>query len=402
MQNSILSHSTLECTGCGACSAACSKGALSISLNDEGFFAPSVDKSRCVDCGACKNVCYRFQSTASYATISEQRVIGCHSSNHYTHKTTTSGGIGYEIAKWGVENGYKVFGTIYNYERDEAESVIVSSVSELESIKGSKYIQGNTSSALRKFVDIASNDPKQGFIFLGTPCQIFGARELVRVKRFVNDIIFIDLFCHGVPSYLVWNPYVKELRERLGKISNLNFRYKGNGWHQYSIKVVGELGEYTGMAYRDTFYRYFFDNVALNASCFTCSLRKLHTAADLRLGDFLGPQFEHREDGISAVLVASQRGADIMEDLTNRGIVTICGNYDASVALCAQSTNDYGRRSLRDDVISNLKEGNIKDTIHWYFRQLPLKVRLRSFAKRCVAIMPIGIVIFLRRLSRNL
>lgn len=402
MQNSILSHSTLECTGCGACSAVCHKAAISIRLNDEGFFAPSVDMSRCVDCGACKGVCYRFQSTASYATISEQRVIGCHSSNPDTHKTTTSGGIGYEIAKWGIENGYKVFGTIYNYERDEAESVIVSSVLELESIKGSKYIQGDTSAALRKFVDIASSDPKQGFIFFGTPCQIFGARELVRVKRFANDIIFVDLFCHGVPSYLVWNPYVKEHRERLGKISNLNFRYKGNGWHQYSIKVIGERGEYTGMAYKDTFYRYFFDNVALNASCFTCSLRKQHTAADLRLGDFLGPQFEHREDGISAVLVASQRGADIMAELAKRDVVTICGNYDASVALCAQSTEDYGRRSLRDGVLTHLKAGNIKESQRWYFRQLPLKTRLRSLAKRCAALMPIGVIIALRRLSRRI
>ena len=402
MLNNVLSCSTLDCTGCGACSAACPTKAISITLNIDGFFSPTIDSLRCIGCGLCQRVCYRFETTETLPSFANGRVIGCHSSNPKTHASTTSGGIGHELACWGIEHGYKVFGTTYDYNTNEATSIIVNTTKELDQLKGSKYIQAYTQEAIRQLIDIASNNPSQRFLCIGTPCQIFGLRKLMTLKGLTNEVIYVDLFCHGVPSYLVWKPYIHRLSKCLGDIHSVNFRYKGNGWHQYSIRVAGNRGSYTRVAYADSFYRYFFDNVALNTSCFRCSLRKRQTAADIRIGDFLGAQFEHREDGISAVVRATERGRKIIDKLAASGRITICGSYDAEAALQAQSIGDYTTRELRDEVIERLREGDIMATQCWYFKQLTPKAKLRSMLKRMAAKLPLRMVIALRRASRSM
>ena len=46
-----------DCCGCGACEAACSRGAITMRADEEGFLYPAVDAGKCVDCGLCGRVC---------------------------------------------------------------------------------------------------------------------------------------------------------------------------------------------------------------------------------------------------------------------------------------------------------------------------------------------------------
>ncbi|WP_165153796.1 Coenzyme F420 hydrogenase/dehydrogenase, beta subunit C-terminal domain [Parabacteroides sp. ZJ-118] len=402
MRKNILADSQISCTGCGACVASCHKKAITLSINEEGFYAPVVDGNLCVDCGACQKVCYRFIAFTNHTCeMRDKTVYGVYSSNQVIQHTTTSGGCAYELSLWGIDHGYKIMGVIYDYEKDQAKTVLISQQKDLELLKGSKYIQSDTSEAFALLLEEAKKDQSQKYICIGTPCQIFGLRQLIRRHHLANELILVDLFCHGVPSYNVWKPYISQKRRELGKLNQVQFRHKGNGWHQYTIRLLGEKGIYSEFAYKDMFYRYFFDNVALNTSCFTCALRKEYVASDLRLGDFLGGAYEQREDGVSAALVATDKGDWLLKELAKEKRIIIDREWLSTDCLKAQSTCDYLNLYLRDKVIMKLRDGeDLGNVQHFYFRYLPFKNRLRSYFKRLVTFLPPSMLMIIRRFYR--
>ena len=56
MQDKLMKHISMTsqfCSGCTACASVCSKGAISFSVDEEGFKVPIVDEHICIDCGLC-------------------------------------------------------------------------------------------------------------------------------------------------------------------------------------------------------------------------------------------------------------------------------------------------------------------------------------------------------------
>lgn len=56
-----------------------------------------------------------------------------------------------------------------------------------------------------------------------------------RIKKFLGkeyeNLLLIDLVCHGVPSSKMFCAYIRELqKEKKGRIKNFCFREKENGW----------------------------------------------------------------------------------------------------------------------------------------------------------------------------
>ena len=60
-----------ECCGCTACCAICSKGAISMIEDEEGFEYPQIDESKCVRCYLCLKVCpFKVESRVKLGEIS--------------------------------------------------------------------------------------------------------------------------------------------------------------------------------------------------------------------------------------------------------------------------------------------------------------------------------------------
>ena len=380
----------------------CKAGAITMVEGYDGFLVPAIDYDKCTNCSACSSVCYKNRDTEKLPKLEGKSCYGVCSTNASTHRTTTSGGFGHELARWGMEHGYKIVGVKYDYATNSARTTIASTPEGLEQFKGSKYIQSYTEQAFKEIVEIASKDEEQKFICFGTPCQIFGLRHLVERKMLKNEIIYVDLFCHGVPSYLVWRPYIAAQEQRLGKLRNVNFRYKGNGWHHYSIRLEGEHKTYCAYAYNDTFYRYFFDNVALNESCFSCEFRKGYSSADIRIGDFLGRAYESREDGITATVAVTPKGENIISELHAAERIDIVGTHSVTECLEAQSTEEYDNIKLRNEVLCRLESEDIESVQRWYFSQFSLKRRIYTRLKSLATLLPTRVTTSLRRCVRRL
>lgn len=402
MQKSVAIENGQSCSGCGACQAICPRKAVQLRINEDGFYQAFVNKTECIDCGLCQSVCIRFLPAKEGTTSMENaQIAGAYTTDVEIHQQTTSGGIAHELGKWGLENGYKLFGVVYDYKRDEAVSILVDNLEGLSMLRGSKYLQSDSAPALRTLLDNAKKNPEEKYICFGTPCQIFGLRQIIAKKKLKNEFILVDLFCHGVPSYLVWKTYIAQKKQELGTLTQVCFRYKGNGWHQYTINIKGEKKSYKKLCYRDIFYRFFFDNVALNTSCFQCSVRKSYVAADLRLGDFFGKNYENREDGVSAVLIATPKGQDILMQLQRGNRIDIDHYWSVETCLSAQSTKNYSRIELRNEVLKHLRKGeSLSQVQRFYFSRLPLRLQVRSILKQVVSLLPNALMIRVRKMVR--
>lgn len=228
-----------DCYGCGVCATACGRKVIDIQLNAKGFYEPVVtDVERCTECGICREVCsflhddIALKSTClkSYAAWSNDR---------YVRRKSSSGGAGFEIGKFLLNEGYKVCGVRYIPERTRAEHFVATTKEELVQSMGSKYIQSYTLDAFK------SLNRKEKYLVTGTPCQIDSFRRYVRKFRCEENFILLDFFCHGVPSLLMWQKYSEWAEQQVGTITYASWRNKWNGWHDsWAMGIDGkEHGE---------------------------------------------------------------------------------------------------------------------------------------------------------------
>lgn len=301
------------CTGCEACVNICPKNCINMRSDIEGFNYPIVDKSKCIYCNKCINSCpilckNKIKNDASaYACFNKEDAI---------RKESTSGGIFTLISSHIIKNNGIVFGARFNNSFN-VEHSYVEKIEELKLFRGSKYVQSKIGNS---FIDIKSFLEKgKNVLFSGTPCQVAGLKTFL--KKDYENLICIDIVCHGVPSPLVWNKYKNEISK--GKtISNISFRDKTYGWRDYCFKMDFEDG--TNYLQRRVENRYiigFIEDIYLRKSCYNCKFKSLHRQSDLTLADFWGIENINRnmddENGVSLVIVNSQKGKkilDIIED----------------------------------------------------------------------------------------
>lgn len=377
-----------NCSGCGACVNVCPKEAISYELNKYGFYEAIVNKDECINCGLCKRVCVKnFDKNLKH--INEGRLFSSYSKDSDLVKSCTSGGVANELAIYGLKNNYYVFGTTYNYENNRAEVVLINNVTDLNKIKGSKYIQSKSDKYISKFIKLCKENPNNKFIVFGTPCQIYGLRKILEIYKFKNEVIMVDLFCHGVPSYIVWDEYLKNIKDkyRLKNISKINFRDKKNGWHNFTISFENNNKKIYIKSTRDVFYKLFFSNKFLNFSCNNCNFRKGFSAADIRLGDYWGKKFLSNECGISAVILNSAEGIKYYNKVKN---IYSQKQADLNDFIKYQTSAQYNGNCLEE--VCGLKKISINSILKIFKKNISFKQKIILFLKRFSSFVPSKLV----------
>lgn len=165
-----------DCYGCGVCVIACPKKIISLELNKDGFYSPSIhNQADCIECGICLDICaFNHDETANSDRTCDIKAYGCWSKDNSVRADCTTGGMGYEIARQAVEEGYKACVVEYDVENQRAKHYIADSVESLSKAKGSKYIPSWTEPGYK------SIKLKEKNIVFGLPCQIDSFRRLIR------------------------------------------------------------------------------------------------------------------------------------------------------------------------------------------------------------------------------
>ena len=155
-----------NCYGCGVCATACPQKIIEIKLNSEGFYEPYISGlEKCTDCNICIDVCGYIHDKLSINNV-PLKSYAAWSKESDVRRKCSSGGVGFEIGRYLIKQGYKVCGVRYNVETNRAEHYIATTVEELIPSIGSKYIQSYT---VDGFKAINRNEK---YLVTGTPCQI--------------------------------------------------------------------------------------------------------------------------------------------------------------------------------------------------------------------------------------
>ena len=90
-----------RCTGCGACSNGCPKGAIRMVPDREGFLYPQVEDG-CVLCGHCTHICPVLKQREPRT---EPAVFAVWNRDDAARQASTAGGVFSALAEYVLEGG---------------------------------------------------------------------------------------------------------------------------------------------------------------------------------------------------------------------------------------------------------------------------------------------------------
>ncbi len=343
-----------NCYGCGVCSITCPEQIISLELNEEGFYDPIItDLLRCTECGLCLSVC-AFNDNQIASQPKDIMCFSGWSNDKVVRNDCSSGGIGFEIGSFCINNGFKTCAVYYDTEHQKAKHFCASTRREFQKSMGSKYIQSYTHDGFKEL------NTKDKFVIFGTPCQIDSLRKFIQLKKLENNYILVDFFCHGVPSYNLWNTYLhlKTTKNELGPLKEVKFRDKKYGWHSYTIMIQGELKRlYSSIRNNDMFFRLFLGDLCLNECCYlSCKYKQLHSSADIRIGDLWGKKFQDDTLGVSGIICLTDKGKSIIEKLHRSCCIE---EEDTEIITYGQMEKSPNLPHLRKWVLKKLTNKNI-------------------------------------------
>lgn len=368
--------SEAKCCGCSACYASCPAKAISMVADKEGFLQPSINTALCIGCKKCEKACPILAPRTASEPIA---TYGVNARDNTLRFGSSSGGVFTVLANQTIANGGIVFGAGFEANTWRIVHKSAETLEQLDELRGSKYVQSDTGDTFKKakaFLDSGRN-----VLYSGTPCQIAALKKFL--GRDYNSLLTVDLICHGVPTPLAWDKYLKTREEKGGgKISKATLRRYCN-WREYSIKF--ELASpnsptiYKSNRWYDPYFISFIAFWSLRKVCFKCPFRNLKSGADITLGDYnniseLHPEMDD-DKGSSVVIVSSQKGIEAMKNV--------------SIDVISFETTLSHVIEANPSIIHNHKIPRVRKT---FLRQLPLCQDFDALVIECQKLRTISFI----------
>lgn len=370
-----------KCTQCLACVMKCPKQCITMETSEAGFSIPSINREICIECGLCMQACHQIASVSlnrripsvGYAAWNLDDKIRCLSS---------SGGIFSAFAENIIRKGGIVFGAAY-VTGLKVKHIGVETVSELQILRGSKYIQSDIGNSYQEVRNNLQND--RLVLFTGSPCQVAGL--YVFLKKSYDNLYTCDFICHGVPSQKSFDIYREKIRLPQSGITNFGFRDTKRWGFKMSLDGIP-------LPLVDTYYlKAFSKGYMFMESCYSCQYATVQRITDITMADFWGLgdkiPFNHpKHKGVSLLLINTAKGETLTQECADSLFLeertleeAIQGNYNLSHAsLRPIERNTYYEDSIRLSKCELIRKYKLFPSWKDYLR--PLKKALQSLYQK--------------------
>ena len=371
------------CTSCGACASICPKKCITIKRNEEGFYFPIVDDEKCIGCKLCERSCH-ILSGEDNCSVSEDNFY-MFADNDSVRLQSSSGGAFFRLAQKTISEGGIVFGSAYN--SDNARLEIVSTDEEdICLIQKSKYIESYAGTTFSRVSHELKNN--RTVLFCGTPCQVRGLKHYLSANKICDtNLITVDFICHGVPSSLCFDEYIKRFQSNKKKIVNIDFRNKrfdknGQKWHDLSLRIDYNDNSTIVIPYEPPYYldyyKLFEDSAILRKCCFKCNYPQ-HSAADFTMADFWGiykyrPSIDDNK-GISILKMHTIKAKQYWDGINHEAHLFEVLPFEA-VKYIYTKKDKTEQRKKRDVFFEILKKNGFKRAVNHHYG---LKYLLKAY-----------------------
>ena len=247
-----------------------------------------------------------------------QTAFAAWSKDDNEYRSSTSGGVASELSRYVLSKGGVVYGCAMLPDID-VKHIRIDDISEISKLKGSKYVQSNAVGIYHQ----VKKDVKDGRLtmVIGTPCQIAAVNGLFKTRP--DNLLLVDIICHGVPSVELLRKHVKKIAD-YPHYDNIIFRdgknivvvvvANGNIVYRQALKAP---------RYKEWYINTFIDGYTYRESCFHCRYATHKRISDITIGDFWGlgrkisadyiPEHKH---GCSLVLPITEKGRQFVERIS--------------------------------------------------------------------------------------
>lgn len=317
------------CIGCGACVYACSEDKVTlVDLVEQGL-RPVVRGTDCGGCSDCVDVCPGVGvSHASRSKVSGLidglaeswgpvlEVWEGYASDVDLRYSGSSGGLASALSLYCLEReamrGLAHVGhdMVARYKNKSAFS---QTRDEILSATGSRYAPASPCDNLQ-----AIEDAGGPCVFVGKPCDVEGLRKTQAIRPALSENVgvAIAIFCAGTPS----TQGTLDLLAKFGinSVDVEEVRYRGRGWPgSFSVRLSGS-SEWKALASYEEAWG--FLQAYRPSRCYLCP-DGTGEFADISCGDPWYRSIDEGEQGMSLVLVRTERGREIVRGALQAGYV---------------------------------------------------------------------------------
>ncbi|MBD3207967.1 MAG: 4Fe-4S dicluster domain-containing protein [Candidatus Nealsonbacteria bacterium] len=302
------------CTSCGACAVVCPNNAIKMEMDEKNLiYYPKIDASKCNNCGRCLSVCPGKEMFGKNTTANILKSWIVYSKDDDLRRTSQSGGAISQLLAYAIENGIVDGGLVTRTKKDDpfsAETFIARTKEEVLEAARSKYW------SIPACLGGKNVAPEDKIIFVGTPCQTTGFKNICDLNKSLKDSVFLyfGLMCGGALN-LAFPDMIYDIvglkQEEREKVSDFDYRFKDSEhhWPGYLRLKYGDKSVILPNRVRIALKKFFY-----NERCQIC-VDKLNQKADLVFGDsYIEEKLKNEQKkGLSLVFARTQRGLDFFE-----------------------------------------------------------------------------------------
>lgn len=306
------------CSGCTACMSVCPKQCISMQEDKEGFLYPKVDTEKCIHCSKCVKVCSYTNSEFTNKPEEEELALcyAAYYNNEEIRYKSSSGGMFRAFADQIIKEGGVVFGAIFDKDF-LVEHTCTETLEGLTAMMRSKYMQsrmGNSFTRVKQYLDEGRK-----VLFTGCGCQIAGLKKFLNGKD--ENLLCIDLICHGVDSPKIWYDYLHSLFPN-ENVESVNFRDKITGQDNSSVTIQFSNSFFSVKKRDFLYFKSWQYGLFMRPSCEICPFKRDNRISDITIADCWGfqeiaPEL-YDDKGLSSVVIHTMKGENLFNTVASQ------------------------------------------------------------------------------------